>query len=86
MKRTWTKRDGTKIKIKDMSTNHIKNCIKMLENNGFIRESLLDAYSCEGPSGEMAEYFFEQEQMNIFMSPVSAYLEAFDIELEKRNL
>lgn len=28
----WTKRDGTKISIREMTRSHIRNCISMLEN------------------------------------------------------
>ena len=31
-KRIWTSFDGTTVPIRDMSTNHIKNCIKQLMN------------------------------------------------------
>lgn len=41
----WTMRNGEQIKIFDMSTSHIINCLKMLERGNFdkdIYDSLLD--------------------------------------------
>lgn len=41
----WTMRNGKQIKIFDMSTSHIINCLKMLERGNFdkdIYDSLLD--------------------------------------------
>lgn len=32
--RIWTQKDGTRIKMEDMATRHILNCIKMCERNG----------------------------------------------------
>lgn len=29
---TWTTKDGTEIPISEMTTSHIKNCIRMLNN------------------------------------------------------
>ena len=29
----WTMKDGTKIPITEMSTEHLENCIKMIERN-----------------------------------------------------
>jgi len=29
----WTTRDGTELEIKNMETDHIKNCMSMLERN-----------------------------------------------------
>lgn len=41
----WTMRNGKQIKIFDMSTSHIINCLKMLERGNFdkdIYDSLLN--------------------------------------------
>ena len=40
----WTTREGKKLKISDMATSHIINCLKMLERGNFdkdIYDSLL---------------------------------------------
>jgi hypothetical protein len=43
--KTWMKLDGTIVKIKDMSTNHIINCIKLLDNaDACINATQLPAY------------------------------------------
>lgn len=34
----WVMRDGKEISVKSMTTQHIQNCIKMLENNFIQRE------------------------------------------------
>lgn len=34
---TWKTRSGVKVKIKDMGTNHIRNCINLLERRGLDR-------------------------------------------------
>lgn len=31
MEHIWTTQNGTKIKVKDMTTQHIKNCIRCIE-------------------------------------------------------
>ena len=30
----WKQKDGTEIEISDMTTDHIKNCIKMMDRKG----------------------------------------------------
>jgi hypothetical protein len=82
--RIWTMRDGTKIKIKDMETSHIKNSLAMLERNGFISRSTLACYMGPGPQGEIAQLCFEQEQDEIFQAPLSPFIDAFERELKKR--
>ncbi len=34
----WTMKDGTQIEISQMTTSHIKNCLKMLERGRFNKE------------------------------------------------
>ena len=84
--RKWKMRDGTKIKIKDMSTSHIRNTINMLKRNGWVSTDTLNFYlTCEGPNGEMAQMAFEQEQNAIFRAPCSDHLSALERELKKRD-
>jgi len=49
----WTMKNGTKIRIKDMSTEHIKNCIKMVERDIDVRNKLIQ------PSYYMKEIPYE---------------------------
>ena len=85
--RKWKQKDGTKIKIKDMSTNHIRNSINMMKKNGYVSSDTLNFYlTCEGPNGEMAQMAFEQEQDIIFSAPCSSTMSALERELNKREV
>ena len=56
----WTTRDGSKIRICDMSDNHLLNTINMLRRSH--RELLNSAYSREASlTGEMAQMMIESE-------------------------
>ena len=35
----WTMRNGEQIKISDMSTSHIINCLQMLEKGNFVKDT-----------------------------------------------
>ena len=54
----WTTKDGTKIRIKDMSDQHIVNTLRLIErmHKNAIEEC---PFPCFG--GEMAQYYAEQE-------------------------
>ena len=60
----WTMRDGTKIRICDMSDDHLKNTMKMLERvaERAYQDELANAYSFSGEMmGDMASYAAEQD-------------------------
>jgi len=41
----WTKSDGTRIHVSNMSTEHIQNCIAMLERDGYSRNAKDRSYT-----------------------------------------
>lgn len=60
---TWTTRDGTKIKVGDMSTPHVINSIKMMRRSldKWSKEEAA-AWSCLSMfQGEMAQYYCEKD-------------------------
>lgn len=60
----WTKRDGTKIRICDMSDSHVANTIKMLERAAEYecQNAISAGYSVLSIiQGEMAEYHIEND-------------------------
>lgn len=80
-------KDGTKIKIRDMSTNHLRNTLAMLQRKGWVSTDTLNFYmTCSEPNGEMAQVAFEQEQRAIFEAPCSNTMSALERELKKREV
>lgn len=84
--KAWKTNDGREIEIKDMSTRHIKNCLAMLQRNGYVAESTIRFYlHCEPPMGEMAQYHFDQEFDRITMQPSTPFIDWFRDELTNRG-
>lgn len=62
--RTWTTRDGQVLKIKDMETDHIVNCIKMLRRGAErkLQDEISAGYNfLSGVSGEFAQDAIDSE-------------------------
>lgn len=74
----WKIRGGKEIEIAEMETDHIENCIKMLNEQISEAETALD-YVDEIKVGSFA--FFEAEN---FIKVAEKYLKAFKKELKKR--
>ena len=85
----WTTRDGRRIRICDMSDEHLLNVVKLLQRFAeATRITTVNLYvNTPGPQGDMAQYLFEQEFDAVLDSTYEDYLpEIFDnIELEVKR-
>lgn len=87
VEKVWETKDGRKINIEDMGDRHLINSYKMVKRSGAIDPSTLDFYLyTDGPTGEMASYFFEQEVDVILTAPVTPFVGWFEEEMAKRSI
>ena len=87
MKRIWKDKQGNKHKIKEMETQHIRNCIALLKR--FNDHRLLQAESFGAFfHGEQAIFSHEEMMRGLydhgFEDDVDDYIFSFEQELEKR--
>jgi hypothetical protein len=88
MKRVWTTKNGTKLKIKDMTTHHITNCIALLER--YHSTQLHNAHSFLNTlHGEMAIETMENNIASLeedgWQDKAEEYIDSFQKELERRK-
>jgi len=85
--RTWKTKDGRILYIKDMSTDHIRNCINMLENKGFVSYRTLSIYLNANTNmmsdGALMAFDYELEQIS--KRPVSKSLDWLRDEFKQRG-
>ncbi len=62
-RRLWTQTDGLTIHISNMETDHIENCIKLLERRGFVGKSMSGIV--DKPTTEWIDIFMEEIQKRI---------------------
>jgi hypothetical protein len=63
-KRVWVQRDGTPIRVKDMTTSHLENTVAMLRRaapNIYDREVISTYIYATPPGGDMAMDMFDRE-------------------------
>lgn len=87
--RKWKTKDGMKLFIKDMTTNHIKNCINVC--NKLHKKILINMYEFSAIcNGEMAEEWIENdiakmEDDQFCQCRGCSYKKSFNNELIKRE-
>lgn len=43
----WKTLEGQTLEMEEMTIDHLKNCIKMLRNNGFVSWKELEMFNCK---------------------------------------
>ncbi|GAB3797214.1 hypothetical protein [Virgibacillus kimchii] len=87
----WTMRDGTKVAIKDMSTSHIVNSMKMLERNVMHIKMQYGSRALSFVNGDMATMAAEDYVTEMYEMPDIEFLrehtdyKSLEIELEMRS-
>ena len=73
----WTTKNGDKIEIKDMTTQHIKNCIKAIKEKRIIIGTNIDVgYTGDGDGDGIIYQWLDSGDY---------YVKAFEEELKRRN-
>lgn len=77
MIKCWKTKDGKEILIKDMTTNHIKNCIKALQEERIKVGETIDVGYTSGGDGDGIMYEY--------IDYSNDYIKAFSEELLRRK-
>jgi len=75
------------MKIRDMDDNHLLNAYRMMVEKGFIgKETLYFYLNCTPPSGDMAQYAFDQELDQVLSAPCHPAVDWLEDEIKRRKL
>jgi len=89
MKRIWKTKSGQKLKIKDMSTEHIKNCINLLNRYHSAKSNSLCAFG-NMLTGEIAQAHFDDMLEDLYENgwkdKAEDYIHSFQNELNRREV
>ena len=73
----WTTKNGDKIEVRDMTTQHIKNCIKAIKEKRIIIGKNVDiGYTCDGDGDGIIYQWLDSGDI---------YIRAFEEELKRRK-
>ena len=82
----WETKDGRSIPVSEMETEHIVNALAHLRLQGYVSPKTVAFYVyCPPPRGDMAQYFFDKEQEEVFNAPSTIFIDLFTEELKKRK-
>lgn len=83
----WTKKNGEKVNIKDMDTDHIKNTIKMMERNKYVSaDKYVKTFAISTLDlSDAAEMAIENEQLQMFGKKPSVWIDVLNDELNNRE-
>jgi signal recognition particle subunit SEC65 len=72
----WTTKDGTKVRLCDMSDSHLHNAINIVEKAAELkrRDNLLFYLGCPEPTGDMAQLAFDREVDNAIDATMEDFL------------
>ena len=87
MKRVWTTKNGEKIKIRDMETSHIKNCLNIL--NKYHSRVIVKRDSMSRMFSKYQDEIDEETDNMLlegFDDDAQEYINSFEKELERRGI
>lgn len=82
----WKTKEGKELNMDDMASDHIENCLDLLERRGFISAKTFYFYLVGPlPDGDMARMAVDQEAGLILTMKPSAAIDYFNKILESRG-
>lgn len=79
---SWRTNEGKKIRVKDMTEDHVRNTIKYLQR----REPLKDVEIMVGWGGDLDDFDFDFALPTINDRELIEWIDIFQAELKRRNL